>query len=180
MGDKFDLAVDEARREATARNHSVTHLMHFALRTVLGDKVAQKGSLVTPESTRFDFSYGKPVTAEQIAEVERIVNAQILKNTPVQTRVLPIEEAKKTGAVMLFGERYGEVVRVLDIGKSTEFCGGTHVKVTGDIGFFKVVSESGIAAGVRRIRSPFWSCCARSAARRPVKCASLPARREAP
>lgn len=95
--------------------------MHFALRTVLGDKVAQKGSLVTPESTRFDFSYGKPVTAEQIAEVERIVNAQILKNTPVQTRVLPIEEAKKTGAVMLFGERYGEVVRVLDIGKSTEF-----------------------------------------------------------
>ena len=106
---------------------------------------------MTPESTRFDFSYGKPVTAEQIAEVERIVNAQILKNTPVQTRVLPIEEAKKTGAVMLFGERYGEVVRVLDIGKSTEFCGGTHVKVTGDIGFFKVVSESGIAAGVRRI-----------------------------
>ena len=153
VGDKFDLAVDEARREATARNHSVTHLMHFALRTVLGDKVAQKGSLVTPESTRFDFSYGKPVTAEQIAEVERIVNAQILKNTPVQTRVLPIEEAKKTGAVMLFGERYGEVVRVLDIGKSTEFCGGTHVKATGDIGFFKVVSESGIAAGVRRIEA---------------------------
>ena len=153
VGDKFDLAVDEARREATARNHSVTHLMHFALRTVLGDKVAQKGSLVTPESTRFDFSYGKPVTAEQIAEVERIVNAQILKNTPVQTRVLPIEEAKKTGAVMLFGERYGEVVRMLDIGKSTEFCGGTHVKATGDIGFFKVVSESGIAAGVRRIEA---------------------------
>ena len=108
---------------------------------------------MTPESTRFDFSYGKPVTAEQIAEVERIVNAQILKNTPVQTRVLPIEEAKKTGAVMLFGERYGEVVRVLDIGKSTEFCGGTHVKATGDIGFFKVVSESGIAAGVRRIEA---------------------------
>ena len=153
VGDKFDLAVDEARRDATARNHSVTHLMHFALRTVLGDKVAQKGSLVTPESTRCVFYYCKLVTAEQIAEGERIVNAQILKNTPVQTRVLPIEEAKKTGAVMLFGERYGEVVRVLDIGKSTEFCGGTHVKATGDIGIFKVLSESGIAAGVRRIEA---------------------------
>ena len=127
--------------------------MHFALRTVLGDKVAQKGSLVTPEATRFDFSYTKPVTAEQIAEVERIVNADILRNVPVTTRVLPIEEAKHTGAVMLFGERYGETVRVLDIGKSCEFCGGTHVKATGDIGFFKIVSESGIAAGVRRIEA---------------------------
>ena len=153
VGDKFDLHVDEARRRATERNHSVTHLMHFALRTVLGDKVAQKGSLVTPEATRFDFSYTKPVTAEQIAEVERIVNAEILRNVPVTTRVLPIEEAKHTGAVMLFGERYGETVRVLDIGKSCEFCGGTHVKATGDIGFFKIVSESGIAAGVRRIEA---------------------------
>ena len=153
LGDKFDLHVDEARRRATERNHSVTHLMHFALRTVLGDKVAQKGSLVTPEATRFDFSYTKPVTAEQIAEVERIVNADILRNVPVTTRVLPIEEAKHTGAVMLFGERYGETVRVLDIGKSCEFCGGTHVKATGDIGFFKIVSESGIAAGVRRIEA---------------------------
>ena len=153
VGDKFDLHVDEARRRATERNHSVTHLMHFALRTVLGDKVAQKGSLVTPEATRFDFSYTKPVTAEQIAEVERIVNADILRNVPVTTRVLPIEEAKHTGAVMLFGERYGETVRVLDIGKSCEFCGGTHVKATGDIGFFKIVSESGIAAGVRRIEA---------------------------
>lgn len=153
VGDKFDLHVDEARRQATQRNHSVTHLMHFALRTVLGDKVAQKGSLVTPEATRFDFSYTKPVTAEQIAEVERIVNAEILRNVPVSTRVLPIEEAKHTGAVMLFGERYGETVRVLDIGKSCEFCGGTHVKATGDIGFFKIVSESGIAAGVRRIEA---------------------------
>ena len=153
VGDKFDLAVDEERRLATQRNHSVTHLMHMALRQVLGEHVAQKGSLVTPEATRFDFSFQKPVTAEQIAEVERIVNAEILKNTPVQTRVLPIEEAKKTGAMMLFGERYGETVRVLNIGRSCEFCGGTHVKATGDIGFFKITSESGIAAGVRRIEA---------------------------
>lgn len=153
VGDKFDLTVDEARRLATQRNHSVTHLMHMALRQVLGGHVAQKGSLVTPEATRFDFSYQKPVTPEQIAEVERIVNAEILRNTPVETRVLPIEEAKKTGAVMLFGERYGETVRVLNIGRSCEFCGGTHVKATGDIGFFKITSESGIAAGVRRIEA---------------------------
>lgn len=153
VGDVFALKVDEERRAATARNHSVTHIMHKALRDVLGDKVHQKGSLVTPEAARFDFSYGKPMTDEEIAEVERRVNKEILKNTPVQTRVLPIEEAKKTGAVMLFGERYGETVRVLDIGTSTEFCGGTHVKQTGDIGFFKITSESGIAAGVRRIEA---------------------------
>ena len=153
VGDKFDLRVDEERRAATQRNHSVTHLMHKALRTVLGDQVQQKGSLVTPEATRFDFSYSKPVTEAEIAEVERLVNAQILRNVDVVTQVLPIEEAKKTGAVMLFGERYGETVRVLTIGNAVEFCGGTHVARTGDIGFFKIVSEGGIAAGIRRIEA---------------------------
>ncbi|MDO5532034.1 alanine--tRNA ligase [Sutterella sp.] len=153
VGDRFDLSVAEERRRATERNHSVTHLMHFALRTVLGDHVAQKGSLVTPEATRFDFSYSRPVTPEQIAEVERIVNAEILRNVPVVTRVMPISEAKDTGAMMLFGERYGDTVRVLDIGKSREFCGGTHVRATGDIGLFKITSEQGIAAGVRRIEA---------------------------
>ena len=153
VGDKFDLSVNEERRRATERNHSVTHIMHHALRTVLGDHVAQKGSLVTPEVTRFDFSHARPLTAEQIAEVERMVNAEILANTPVTTRVLSIDEAKKTGAMMLFGERYGETVRVLDIGKSCEFCGGTHVRATGEIGLFKITSESGIAAGVRRIEA---------------------------
>ncbi len=153
VGDKFDLRVNEDRRAASARNHSVTHLMHKALRTVLGDHVAQKGSLVTPESTRFDFSYTKPMTAEEIAKVERLVNAEILKNAAVTTQVLPIEEARKTGAMMLFGERYGEKVRVVTIGNSIEFCGGTHVARTGDIGLFKIISEAGIAAGIRRIEA---------------------------
>lgn len=153
LGDTFDLRVNEELREATMRNHSVTHIMHKALRTVLGDGVAQKGSLVSPKSTRFDFSYPKPLTADEIRKVETIVNAEILRNTEVETRVLPIDEAKETGAVMLFGEKYGETVRVLNIGTSVEFCGGTHVKRTGDIGFFKVVSEAGIAAGVRRIEA---------------------------
>ena len=153
VGETFDLRIDEERRAATARNHSVTHLMHKALRTVLGDHVQQKGSLVSPELTRFDFSYTKPVTDAEIAEVERLVNAQILRNAEVVTQVLPIEEAKKTGAMMLFGERYGETVRVLTIGNAVEFCGGTHVKRTGDIGFFKIVSEGGIAAGIRRIEA---------------------------
>lgn len=151
VGDTFELIVDVDRRQATARNHSVTHILHKALRTVLGEQVAQKGSLVTPLVTRFDFSSMKPMTREQIAEVERIVNEEILKNTPVQTRELPIEEAKATGAVMLFGERYGETVRVLNIGTSCELCGGTHVRQTGDIGLFKIISEGGIAAGIRRV-----------------------------
>lgn len=153
VGDHFTLSVNEQRRHATERNHSVTHIMHHALREVLGDHVAQKGSLVTPEMTRFDFSHSRPVTAEEIAQVERLVNAEILANTPVTTRVLSIDEARKTGAMMLFGERYGETVRVLDIGKSREFCGGTHVRATGEIGLFKITSESGIAAGVRRIEA---------------------------
>lgn len=153
VGDVFTLSVDEDLRIASMRNHSATHLMHKALRTVLGDHVAQKGSLVTPESTRFDFSHPHPVTAEQIAEVERLVNAEILKNTATECRVMPIDEAKTTGAVMLFGEKYGETVRVLNIGNSIEFCGGTHVARTGDIGFFKITGEQGIAAGVRRIEA---------------------------
>ena len=153
VGDHFALAVDEDRRAATVRNHSATHLMHKALRAVLGEHVAQKGSLVTPESTRFDFSHPQPVTAEEIAEIERRVNAEILKNSETLCRVMPIDEAKTTGAVMLFGEKYGETVRVLNIGNSIEFCGGTHIARTGDIGFFKIVSEQGIAAGVRRIEA---------------------------
>ena len=153
LGDVFDLRVDNERRAAIARNHSVTHIMHKALRKVVGEQVAQKGSLVSPESTRFDFSSSKPVSAEQIAEVEAIVNREILLNKPVETQILPIDEARKTGAVMLFGERYGETVRVLTIGTSCELCGGTHVARTGDIGFFKIVSEQGIAAGVRRIEA---------------------------
>jgi alanyl-tRNA synthetase len=135
------------------RNHSVTHLMHKALREVLGAHVQQKGSLVNAERTRFDFSHNGPVSDEQIATIEQMVNAEILANSATQARVLPLEEAQKTGAMMLFGEKYGETVRVLDIGSSRELCGGTHVGRTGDIGLFKVVAESGVAAGVRRVEA---------------------------
>lgn len=152
-GDVFTLSVNEDRRRAIMRNHSVTHLMHKALRKVLGDHVAQKGSLVSSESTRFDFSHPHPLTAAEMRRVENLVNEEILANTETTARVMPIDEAKQTGAVMLFGEKYGEVVRVLNIGTSCEFCGGTHVARTGDIGSFKIVSESGIAAGVRRIEA---------------------------
>ncbi len=153
VGDHFRLRVNEDLRRATMRNHSVTHLMHKALRTVLGEGVAQRGSLVTPRSTRFDFSYGHPMTEDEIRQVETLVNSQILANTETRTQVLPIEEARKTGAMMLFGEKYGDIVRVLEIGNSVEFCGGTHVARTGDIGFFKVLGEAGIAAGIRRIEA---------------------------
>ena len=152
-GDTFKAVVDAKRREAIMRNHSVTHIMHKALREVLGEHVAQKGSLVNDAVTRFDFHHDKPMTAEEIRRVEEIVNAEILANTAVQCRVLPIEEARKTGAVMLFGEKYGETVRVLNIGTSIELCGGTHVARTGDIGAFKIVSEAGISAGVRRVEA---------------------------
>ena len=152
-GDSFKAVVDAKRREAIMRNHSVTHIMHKALREVLGEHVAQKGSLVNDAVTRFDFHHDKPMTAEEIRRVEEIVNAEILANTAVQCRVLPIEEARKTGAVMLFGEKYGETVRVLNIGTSIELCGGTHVARTGDIGAFKIVSEAGISAGVRRVEA---------------------------
>ncbi|MGE4331151.1 alanine--tRNA ligase [Diaphorobacter sp.] len=153
VGDTVQAQVDGALRAATMRNHSVTHLMHKALREVLGSHVQQKGSLVTPERTRFDFTHNAPVTAAQIREIERLVNAEVLANTGTQARVMDIESAQKTGAMMLFGEKYGETVRVLDIGTSRELCGGTHVQRTGDIGLFKVVGEGGVAAGVRRIEA---------------------------
>jgi alanyl-tRNA synthetase len=152
-GDAVEARVDTGRRAATMRNHSVTHLMHKALREVLGPHVQQKGSLVDAEKTRFDFSHDRPVGEAEIREVEHRVNAEILENTPTRAQVLPIEEAKKSGAVMLFGEKYGDEVRVLDIGSSREFCGGTHVARTGDIGVFKITSEGGVAAGIRRIEA---------------------------
>ena len=153
VGDHVTAAVDTAVRAATMRNHSVTHIMHKALREVLGDHVQQKGSLVNAERTRFDFAHNAPVTDAQIRAIEAQVNAEILGNVPTQARVMDIESAQKTGAMMLFGEKYGETVRVLDIGSSRELCGGTHVQRTGDIGLFKVVGESGVAAGVRRIEA---------------------------
>ncbi|WP_416402186.1 alanine--tRNA ligase [Alicycliphilus denitrificans] len=153
VGDTVQAQVDGAGRAATMRNHSVTHIMHKALREVLGAHVQQKGSLVNAERTRFDFAHNAPVTAGQIREIERRVNEEILANTATDARVMDIESAQKTGAVMLFGEKYGETVRVLDIGTSRELCGGTHVQRTGDIGLFKVVAEGGVAAGVRRIEA---------------------------
>jgi alanyl-tRNA synthetase len=153
VGDAVTAKVDMAKRHATMRNHSVTHLMHKALREVLGDHVQQKGSLVDADKTRFDFVHNHPVTPEQIREIERRVNAEILANQETLARVMEIEAAKATGAMMLFGEKYGDTVRVLDIGSSRELCGGTHVQRTGDIGLFKVVSEGGVAAGIRRIEA---------------------------
>ena len=153
VGDTVQAQVDLQLRAATMRNHSVTHLMHKALREVLGDHVQQKGSLVNAERTRFDFAHNAPLTAAQIREIERLVNAEVLANTDTNARLMDIESAQKTGAMMLFGEKYGETVRVLDIGTSRELCGGTHVRRTGDIGLFKVVAEGGVAAGVRRIEA---------------------------
>ena len=153
VGDAIVAKVDVQRRNATMRNHSVTHLMHKALHEVLGGHVQQKGSLVDADKTRFDFTHNQPVTDAQILEIETRVNGEILANAPTQARVMGIEAAQKTGAVMLFGEKYGEKVRVLDIGSSRELCGGTHVSRTGDIGLFKVVSEGGVAAGIRRIEA---------------------------
>ena len=153
VGDHVDAQVNTDLRAATVRNHSATHLMHKALREVLGDHVQQKGSLVNAERTRFDFAHNAPVTDAQIRDIEAKVNAEILANAAAQARVMDIESAQKTGAMMLFGEKYGETVRVLDIGSSRELCGGTHVKATGDIGLFKVVAEGGVAAGVRRIEA---------------------------
>jgi alanyl-tRNA synthetase len=153
VGDQVEARVDTALRASTMRNHSVTHLMHKALREVLGPHVQQKGSLVDADKTRFDFSHDKPLTEQQMREVESRVNAEILQNTPTRARVMPIDEAKKSGAMMLFGEKYGDEVRVLDIGTSREFCGGTHVARTGDIGVFKIYSEGGVAAGIRRVEA---------------------------
>ncbi len=153
VGDAIDARVDAERRQKTMRNHSVTHLMHKALREVLGPHVQQKGSLVNDGRTRFDFAHNAPVTDAQIREIESKVNAEILANAATEARVLPIEEAQKLGAMMLFGEKYGDEVRVLDIGTSRELCGGTHVARTGDIGLFKIVAESGVAAGIRRVEA---------------------------
>jgi len=153
VGDAVQAHVDTAARAATVRNHSATHLMHKALREVLGGHVQQKGSLVNAERTRFDFAHNAPVTDAEIRQIEAQVNAEILANAAAQARVMDIESAQKTGAMMLFGEKYGETVRVLDIGSSRELCGGTHVKATGDIGLFKIVGEGGVAAGVRRIEA---------------------------
>jgi len=153
VGDSVSARVDMALRQATMRNHSATHLMHKALREVLGEHVQQKGSQVDADKTRFDFAHTQPMTAAEIRRVEQIVNSEILANTATQARVMPIEEAQKTGAMMLFGEKYGDEVRVLDIGTSRELCGGTHVARTGDIGLFKIVAESGVAAGVRRVEA---------------------------
>ena len=153
VGDAVQAHVDTELRAATVRNHSATHLMHKALREVLGGHVQQKGSLVNAERTRFDFAHNAPVTDDEIRQIEVKVNAEILANAAAQARVMDIESAQKTGAMMLFGEKYGETVRVLDIGSSRELCGGTHVNATGDIGLFKIVAESGVAAGVRRIEA---------------------------
>src|SRR4029079_12469044 len=153
VGDVVETRVDAERRARTMRNHSATHLMHKALREVLGAHVQQKGSLVDAERTRFDFAHNAPLTDEQIRSVESIVNAEILANTPTQSRVMPMDDAQKLGAMMLFGEKYGADVRVLDIGTSRELGGGTHVQRTGDIGLFKIVSEGGVAAGVRRVEA---------------------------
>lgn len=156
VGDRLQVSVDSDIRQATALNHSATHLLHAALRQVLGDHVTQKGSLVDSQKLRFDFSHFEAVTAGQLHEIETLVNAQIRANTPVETVVTDMEQAQQLGAMMLFGEKYGDVVRVLSMGEdkfSVELCGGTHVNRTGDIGLMKVVAESGIAAGIRRIEA---------------------------
>jgi alanyl-tRNA synthetase len=153
VDDTVAAQVDHAARARTMRNHSATHLMHKALREVLGAHVQQKGSLVDPDKTRFDFAHNAPLGDEEIRRVEAIVNGEILGNAATQARVMPIDEAQKVGAMMLFGEKYGDEVRVLDIGSSRELCGGTHVARTGDIGFFKIVAEGGVAAGIRRVEA---------------------------
>ncbi|ABM57425.1 alanine--tRNA ligase [Verminephrobacter eiseniae] len=153
VGDTVQARVNTALRAATMRNHSATHLMHQALRAVLGSHVQQKGSLVNAERTRFDFAHNAAVSSAELREIERRVNEEILANQPTQARVMDIEAARSSGAMMLFDEKYGAAVRVLDIGSSRELCAGTHVQRTGDIGLFKVVAEGGVAAGVRRIEA---------------------------
>ncbi|MGA0613046.1 alanine--tRNA ligase [Caldimonas sp. KR1-144] len=153
VGDVLNAKVDAEQRAKTVRNHSATHLMHKALREVLGGHVQQKGSLVNAERTRFDFSHNAPLSDDEIRRIEAIVNAEILANADTNARVMPIDEAQKLGAMMLFGEKYGDSVRVLDIGSSRELCGGTHVHRTGDIGLFKIVAEGGVAAGIRRVEA---------------------------
>jgi alanyl-tRNA synthetase len=154
VGDKVLAGVDGIARARAAWNHSATHLMHAALRKVLGPHVQQKGSLVDPWKTRFDFSHNEPMTDDEIREVEALVNREIRHNTEVSARIMRFDDAVKAGAMALFGEKYGEEVRVIGMGEfSTELCGGTHVRRTGDIGFFKIVAESGVAAGIRRVEA---------------------------
>jgi alanyl-tRNA synthetase len=153
VGDVVAAQVDLDKRARTMRHHSATHLMHKALREVLGTHVQQKGSLVDEDKTRFDFSHNAPMSGDQLRQVEALVNAEVLRNEPVNARVMNIDDAQKLGAMMLFGEKYGDEVRVLDIGSSRELCGGTHVERTGDIGPFRIVSEGGVAAGVRRVEA---------------------------
>jgi alanyl-tRNA synthetase len=153
VGDVVKAEIDAVRRARTARNHSATHLMHKALREVLGGHVQQKGSLVDDEKTRFDFAHNAPMTDDEVRRVEDIVNAEVLANAPGIVRVMPYDEAVKGGAMALFGEKYGDEVRVLDLGFSRELCGGTHVHRTGDIGLFKIVAETGVAAGIRRVEA---------------------------
>jgi len=153
VGDTVDAKVDGEQRAQTMRNHSATHLMHKALREVLGDHVSQKGSLVDADKTRFDFSHNAPVTAEEIRRVEEIVNREILANAATEARLMGFDDAVSAGAMALFGEKYGDEVRVLSIGSSRELCGGTHVSRTGDIGLFKIVAEGGVAAGIRRVEA---------------------------
>ena len=153
VGDSINALVDIKQRTDTMRNHSATHILHKALREVLGDHVQQKGSLVDATKTRFDFTHNAPITAEQIRRIEDIVNQEILENTATSGKVMSLDDAQKTGAMMLFGEKYGDEVRVLEIGSSKELCGGTHVSRTGDIGSLKIVSEGGVAAGIRRVEA---------------------------
>ncbi len=153
VGDSASLAVDEVRRNRIRRNHSATHLLHLALRKVLGAHAQQKGSLVGPDRLRFDFTHTKPLSPEEIQQIEDLVNERTLANYPVSTEVLSMEEARKRGAMMIFEEKYGDVVRMLTMGDSMELCGGTHARATGDIGLFKILTEVGVAAGVRRIQA---------------------------
>jgi alanyl-tRNA synthetase len=153
VGDTVAAQVDAVRRARTVRNHSATHLMHKALREVLGTHVQQKGSLVDADKTRFDFSHNAPLSDAEIRQVEEIVNAEILANAPTHAEIMPFDDAVKSGAMALFGEKYADDVRVLSIGTSKELCGGTHVTRTGDIGLFKIVVEAGVAAGIRRVEA---------------------------
>ena len=148
----FELEVDHALRSSTRRNHSATHVLHWALRTVLGEHAQQKGSRVGPDILRFDFTHNRPLSPQEITDIEDRVNAKLLSNAPVLTEILPIDEAKKRGAMAIFEEKYGDTVRMLTMtSEVVELCGGTHARALGDIGLFKIVSEGGVAAGVRRI-----------------------------
>jgi alanyl-tRNA synthetase len=150
-GESARISVDVPRREAIRKNHSATHLLHWALRKVVGSHAQQKGSLVGPDRFRFDFTHNRPLGPDEIQRIEDLVNERVLQNHPVQTEVMTMEDARKRGAMMIFEEKYGDTVRMLRMAESLELCGGTHARATGDIGLFKITSEQGIAAGVRRL-----------------------------